>query len=103
MHATYREFSTISVENWSCSSRGYDNKGNPCILCTQLIGNFPQFLSRIGPAPAGDMITKETPVAVGDGTKPSCGCLGRDTTANAAAKVAPAVVTLFLPLSIIPV
>ncbi|XWS57512.1 hypothetical protein CRYUN_Cryun09bG0180600 [Craigia yunnanensis] len=61
-----------------------------------LFGYFPLFLSRVGPAPAGD-ITKEAPVAVGDGAKPSCGCLGRDSIANAAAKVAPAVVNLSVP------
>ncbi|XVE89657.1 hypothetical protein DITRI_Ditri20bG0013200 [Diplodiscus trichospermus] len=60
------------------------------------VGNFPLLLPRVSSAPAGD-ITKEAPVAVGDGAKPSCGCLGRDTIANAAAKVAPAVVNLAVP------
>ncbi|XVF41889.1 hypothetical protein PTKIN_Ptkin01aG0316600 [Pterospermum kingtungense] len=59
-------------------------------------GSFPLFLSRVDPAPAGD-IPKEAPVAVGDGAKPSCECLRRDSIANAAAKVAPAVVNLSVP------
>ncbi|XP_022742191.1 putative protease Do-like 14 [Durio zibethinus] len=69
-------------------------------------GNFPLFLSRVGPGPApapapgpvpaGD-VTKEAAVAVGGGAKPCCGCLGRDSIANAAAKVAPAVVNLSVP------
>ncbi|KAB2018701.1 hypothetical protein ES319_D08G247600v1 [Gossypium barbadense] len=54
---------------------------------------FPLFLSRVDPALAGD-VAKGAPVAVGDGGKPSCGCLGRDFIANAAAKIAPAVVNL---------
>ncbi|XP_017977821.1 PREDICTED: putative protease Do-like 14 [Theobroma cacao] len=51
------------------------------------------FSSRVSPAAAGDT-KKEAPVAVGDGKKPCCGCLGRDSIANAAAKVGPAVVNL---------
>ncbi|KAK8564837.1 hypothetical protein V6N13_019980 [Hibiscus sabdariffa] len=58
-------------------------------------GNFPLFLLRADPAPAIDNnIANEAPVAVGDGGKPCCGCLGKDLIANAAAKVAPAVVNL---------
>lgn len=65
------------------------------------VGNFPLFLSRVDPAPAGD-IKKEAPVAVGDGAKPSCECcLHRDSIVNAAAKVAPAVVNLSVPKGII--
>ncbi|XP_038992684.1 putative protease Do-like 14 isoform X2 [Hibiscus syriacus] len=56
-------------------------------------GNFPLLLSRVDPAPAID-ITNEAPVAVEEGGKPSCGCLGKDYIVNAAAKVAPAVVNL---------
>ncbi|XVF31364.1 hypothetical protein REPUB_Repub16aG0139400 [Reevesia pubescens] len=65
-------------------------------IFSALVGKFPLFLSRVGPAPTED-IPKEAPVAVGDGEKPSCGCLGRDSIANAAAKVAPAVVNLSVP------
>lgn len=63
-----------------------------CIL-HPFVGNFPLFLSRVDPALPGD-VGKEAPVVVGEGGKPSCGCLGRDFIANAAAKVAPAVVNL---------
>ncbi|KAK3023470.1 hypothetical protein RJ639_044850, partial [Escallonia herrerae] len=42
----------------------------------------------------GAGIKKEASVGTGDGPKPCCGCLGRDTIANAAATVGPAVVNL---------
>ncbi|OMP03309.1 hypothetical protein COLO4_10501 [Corchorus olitorius] len=58
--------------------------------------NFSLFSSRVSPNPAGD-VTKEAPVAAGDGAKPCCGCLGRDSIANAAARVGPAVVNLTVP------
>ncbi|OMO86707.1 hypothetical protein CCACVL1_09513 [Corchorus capsularis] len=59
-------------------------------------GNFSLFSSRVSPNPVGD-VTKEAPVAAGDGAKPCCGCLGRDSIANAAARVGPAVVNLTVP------
>ncbi|KAJ9180250.1 hypothetical protein P3X46_008519 [Hevea brasiliensis] len=58
-------------------------------------GILPLFYSRVSPAPSAD-IQKESPGVV-DGPKPSCGCLGRDTIANAAARVGPAVVNLSVP------
>ncbi|EOY11481.1 Trypsin family protein with PDZ domain isoform 4 [Theobroma cacao] len=63
------------------------------------IGNLPLFSSRVSAAPAGDT-TKEAPVAVWDDKKPCCGCLSRDSIANAAAKVGPAVVNLSVPQGI---
>ncbi|KAB2071435.1 hypothetical protein ERO13_A08G209100v2 [Gossypium hirsutum] len=70
-------------------------QGHPSFVSSDhwQFGKFPLFLSRVDPALAGD-VAKGAPVAVGDGGKPSCGCLGRDFIANAAAKVAPAVVNL---------
>ncbi|KAL3573470.1 hypothetical protein D5086_024083 [Populus alba] len=59
-------------------------------------GNLPLFSSRISPVPSGD-IKKENPGVVGESPKPSFGCLGRDTIANAAARVGPAVVNLSVP------
>eukprot|EP00258_Populus_trichocarpa_P010874 XP_002318995.3 putative protease Do-like 14 isoform X2 [Populus trichocarpa] len=59
-------------------------------------GNLPLFSSRISPVPSGD-IKNENPGVVGESPKPSCGCLGRDTIANAAARVGPAVVNLSVP------
>lgn len=62
-------------------------------------GNFPFLLSRVASgesAPPADT-KKAAPFDVGDGTKPCCGCLGRDTIANAAAKVGSAVVNLSVP------
>lgn len=51
------------------------------------------FESRVSPEPPKD-VRKEAPFEVGDDAKPCSGCLGRDTIANAAAKVGPAVVNL---------
>ena len=48
--------------------------------------------------PSAD-ISKEVPGKVGDGQKTCPGCLGRDTIANAAARVGPAVVNLSVPQS----
>ncbi|XP_012569478.1 putative protease Do-like 14 isoform X2 [Cicer arietinum] len=50
---------------------------------------------RVGPGSSSD-ISKEASGAVHDGSKP-CGCFGRDTIANAAAKVGPAVVNISIP------
>ncbi|KAK1583445.1 hypothetical protein Q3G72_023859 [Acer saccharum] len=68
------------------------------------LGNLGIFNSRVSPAPSEDIkeetprdIKKEAPAEGKDGTKPSCGCLGRDTIANAAAKAGPAVVHLSVP------
>ncbi|KAF2316862.1 hypothetical protein GH714_042203 [Hevea brasiliensis] len=65
-------------------------------------GILPLFYSRVSPAPSAD-IQKESPGVVGDGPKPSCGCLGRDTIANAAARVGPAVVNLSVPQGLVDV
>ena len=51
---------------------------------------------RASPALARN-ITKEALVVIGDGAKPSCGCLGRDSITNTAAKVGPVVVNLSVP------
>ncbi|PSS10123.1 Protease Do-like 14 [Actinidia chinensis var. chinensis] len=59
-------------------------------------GNLPLFFSRIGSVPSVDT-SKEVSREVGDGPKPCCRCLGRDTIANAAARVGPAVVNLSVP------
>ncbi|XP_027349061.1 putative protease Do-like 14 [Abrus precatorius] len=50
---------------------------------------------RVSPVPSSD-ISKEASGAVRDGSKPS-ECFGRDTIANAAAKVGPAVVNIAFP------
>ncbi|KAL6964757.1 putative protease Do-like 14 [Sarracenia purpurea var. burkii] len=59
-------------------------------------GNLPLFFSRIGSASSAD-ISKGVSGDVTDGPKPCHGCLGRDTIANAAARVGPAVVNLSVP------
>ncbi|KAL1811853.1 hypothetical protein ACET3Z_021918 [Daucus carota] len=64
-----------------------------------IYGHFPFLFSRFASAesaPSEDA-KKSAPFDGGDGTKPCCGCLGRDTIANAAAKVGPAVVNLSVP------
>lgn len=73
--------------------------------CTALIhsnnspyGVLPLFFSRpdAGPDPS---MSKGYGLDAGDSPKHSCSCLGRDTIANAAAKVGPAVVNLSVPQS----
>uniref|UniRef100_A0A2N9FBJ5 PDZ domain-containing protein n=1 Tax=Fagus sylvatica TaxID=28930 RepID=A0A2N9FBJ5_FAGSY len=59
-------------------------------------GILPLFSSRVGSVPSSD-IKKDTSGAVGGDPKPCCNCLGRDTIANAAAGVGPAVVNLSVP------
>lgn len=66
--------------------------GSPTPL---LLGNMPIYFSRTGAAPAD--ITREASGMGGDEPKSCCGCLGRDTIANAAARVGPAVVNLSVP------
>lgn len=64
-----------------------------------IAGNFPFLFSSFvsaESAPSADT-EKAAPFDIGDGTKPCCGCLGRDTIANAAAKVGSAVVNLSVP------
>lgn len=61
----------------------------------EIVG-LPLFASRVGPAPPSDA-EKETPGVAGDGQKPCPQCLGRDTIANAAANVGPAVVNISVP------
>ncbi|XP_015570630.1 putative protease Do-like 14 isoform X2 [Ricinus communis] len=72
---------------------------NPSFICADNwhFGNLPLFSSRASPVPAAD-IDRESSGFAGEDKKPSCGCLGRDTIADAAAKVAPAVVNLSVPL-----
>ena len=67
--------------------------------CYVIVGNLPLFFSRIGSVPSAD-ISKEVSGEVGDGPKPCCRCLGRDTISNAAARVGPAVVNLSVPQGI---
>ena len=57
-------------------------------------GNLPHIFSRTGTVPSVDGNGVGN---VGDGVKPCCGCLGRDTIANAAAMVGPAVVNISVP------
>ncbi|THF98620.1 hypothetical protein TEA_020688 [Camellia sinensis var. sinensis] len=59
-------------------------------------GDLQLFFSRIGLVPSAD-ISNKVSGEVGDGPKPCCGCLGKDTIANAAAMVGPAVVNLSVP------
>ncbi|XP_059648493.1 putative protease Do-like 14 isoform X2 [Cornus florida] len=59
-------------------------------------GTLPLFFSRVGSVPSAD-IKKEVSGEFGAGPKPCCGCLGRDTIANAAARIGPAVVNLSVP------
>ncbi|KDP23488.1 hypothetical protein JCGZ_23321 [Jatropha curcas] len=58
-------------------------------------GNLSLFSSGVSPVPPADI--KKGCSVVGDDPKPCCGCLGRDTIANAAARVGPAVVNLSVP------
>nr|GMD48122.1 putative protease Do-like 14 [Ipomoea batatas] len=60
---------------------------------------FPFFVSRTSadPPSSSSDISKETSSVAGGGPKHSCNCLGRDTIANAAASVGPAVVNLSAP------
>ena len=65
----------------------------------EFVGILPLFSSKVSPVPSSD-INEMSSSFVGDSPKPSCGCLGRDTIANAAAKVGPAVVNLSAPQGI---
>lgn len=62
---------------------------------TEFVGILSLSSYRVGPGSSSD-ISKEASGAVHDGSKP-CGCFGRDTIANAAAKVGPAVVNISIP------
>ncbi|XP_030958486.1 putative protease Do-like 14 [Quercus lobata] len=62
-------------------------------------GTLPLFSSRVGSVPSSD-IKNDNSEAVGGDHKPCCNCLGRDTIANAAATVGPAVVNLWVPQGI---
>ncbi|CAK8544642.1 unnamed protein product [Lathyrus sativus] len=60
-------------------------------------GIFALSSYRVGPVPSSD-VSKETSGVVHEGSKPSpCDCFGKDTIANAAAKVGPAVVNISVP------
>jgi HtrA serine peptidase 2 len=61
----------------------------------EFVGIIPLSSYRVSPVPSSD-ISKETSGEVHDGSKP-CGCFGRDTIANAAAKVGPSVVNISIP------
>ena len=65
----------------------------------EIVGMLPLFSSRVGSAPSSD-IKKDNSGVVGGDPKPCCNCLGRDTIANAAARVGPAVVNLSVPQGI---
>ncbi|GKV18545.1 hypothetical protein SLEP1_g28909 [Rubroshorea leprosula] len=80
-----RQFSEVSMQQPLSIPAGFWN-----------LGKFWQFSSRVSPEPAGD-VKKEVSFKVGDDAKPCSRCLGRDSIANAAAKVGPAVVNLSVP------
>ena len=61
---------------------------------------LPLFSSRVGSAPSSDIKKDNSLGAVGGNPKPCCNCLGRDTIANAVARVGPAVVNLSVPQGI---
>ncbi|KAG8363839.1 hypothetical protein BUALT_Bualt19G0064000 [Buddleja alternifolia] len=61
-------------------------------------GILPLFFSRPDAVPDPDL-SKGPARDAGDSPKHSCNCLGRDTIANAAAKIGPAVVNLSVPQS----
>ena len=65
----------------------------------EIVGMLPLFSPRVGSAPSSD-IKKDNSGVVGGDPKPCCNCLGRDTIANAAARVGPAVVNLSVPQGI---
>lgn len=61
-------------------------------------GNFTWFSSRVGSeSGATSNHEKRVPVEASDSPKPSNEYLGRDTIANAAARIGPAVVNLSVP------
>ena len=66
----------------------------------EIVGMLPLFSSRVGSAPSSDIKKDNSLGAVGGDPKPCCNCLGRDTIANAAARVGPAVVNLSVPQGI---
>lgn len=62
-----------------------------------LIGHPPLSLFSVNPTSVPG-VNKEPPFKeTSESPKPCCGCLGRDTIANAAARVGPAVVNLSVP------
>ncbi|CAN0855220.1 Putative protease Do-like 14 [Linum grandiflorum] len=79
-HLSQYLISSISAERWQFAD---------------FAGNLPFFSSRFNLVPENNKVSSSE--SVGDGHKASCGCLGRDTIANAAARVAPAVVNLSVP------
>ncbi|KAJ8772001.1 hypothetical protein K2173_027178 [Erythroxylum novogranatense] len=60
-------------------------------------GTLSLFSCRVSPISSHDFGKLSSGVD-GDGSKPNCGCLGRDSLANAAASVSPAVVNISVPL-----
>ncbi|KAI3448589.1 hypothetical protein Pfo_005254 [Paulownia fortunei] len=75
-------------------------ENSPCSAFTRSnpsqYGLLPLFFSRPDALPDTD-ISKGAAKDAGDSPKHSCNCLGRDTIANAAAKIGPAVVNLSVP------
>lgn len=63
----------------------------------EIVEIHPLFSSRVASSPSYDV--KGASGVPEDSHKPCSGCLGRDTFANAAAKVAPAVVNISVPQS----
>lgn len=68
------------------------------ISCCKHVGMLALNSYRVGPQPSSD-ISKEASGAGGHESK-SCDCFGKDTIANAAAKVGPAVVNIAIPQGI---
>lgn len=62
----------------------------------EFVGNLPLFSARVSHDSSAD-VNSANSGDVKDSAKPSCGCLGRDAIANAAAKVGPAVVNISVP------
>ncbi|XP_038717292.1 uncharacterized protein LOC120010585 [Tripterygium wilfordii] len=93
IHAPFRE--SLSLLPWHLSG----NLGpRPSFLSSKQwqFGDIPLFSSRVSPAPSED-IRKEAPGGEGDGAKKYVGYIGRDTIADAAARVGPAVVNISVP------
>lgn len=73
---------------------------NLCSFYCTCAGNLAAFSARVSPKPeaAASNDEKRAPVEDSDSVKPpSGGFLGRDTIANAAARIGPAVVNLSVP------
>lgn len=101
-------YSNSNIDSVSLQLR--DSLSSPWITMQEMLLRHSSFLS-IDPSPFGIRPlffsgTGSVPAAnekidafgeVGSSPKPCCGCLGRDTIANAAARIGPAVVNLSVP------